>query len=193
MKKEIKQVNKYQNGFTLVETMFAIMILTFTIVGMMTVVSGSLFAARYAKDEITASYLMEEVIDSIRNDRDTLVFLQDTQSIDTAWTAFASKYSPCASSNGCYFDVLSSSTPAACSLSETNGKDLYYDPNASNTAFYTNDNGLGNSGKTKSGFQRKILFLQNGDQITVTVTVSWFNGNLPKSRSLSTTLMKWQS
>lgn len=194
--------NKQKNsGFTLVEVMFAIMILTFTIVAMMTAVSSSLFNSRYARDEITAGYLAEEVIDSIRNDRDASVFLQDTQLINNAWADFVAKYSNCSDPTGCYFDVLSSTSPTLCPFGQSNCIDLYYDETADSTAFYTNEDGLGNLNKTgvpkvKSGFQRKIIVKRNAsnqDEIDVTVTIYWKNGSIDKSRSLSTTLMKWQS
>lgn len=188
-----KNTRSISAGFTLVETMFAVMILTFTIVGMMTVVANSLFAARYARDEITATYLLQEVVDSIRNDRDTSVFLQNTQTVDDAWTDFVTKYNNCADSNtGCYFDVLNSNSITECS-SIDGCPNLYYDADASETQFYVNDDGLGNSGKTKTGFQRKIVATPNGaDEVNVSVTISWKNGGLPVSRSLSTTFMKWQ-
>lgn len=196
MNKNIKK-NKLniQQGFTLVETMFAVMMLTFTIVGMMTVVANSLFAARYARDEITTSYLLQEVVDYIRNDRDTSVFLQNTQTIDVAWNSFVTKYSNCSDENrGCYFDVLND-TLVLTECSYVDGCPyLYYDPNADTSAFYTNDDGIGNSGKTKTTFRRKINVIQiNGDELNVVVTISWQNGSLTKTRSLSTTLMKWQS
>jgi type II secretory pathway pseudopilin PulG len=178
-----------QCGFTLVETMFAVMILTFTIVGMMTVVANSLFAARYARDEITANYLLQEVVDYIRNDRDTTVFLES----GNTWDDFFAKYSNCGDqSSGCYFDVLSDSAinPTTCSLGGC--PNLYYDPNAYSTPFYVSDDGI-NTGKTKTNFKRKIVVLQNGtDEIDVTITIEWLNGNLPISRSLKTSFMKWQ-
>ena len=195
MKTQTIKINK---GFTLVETMFAVMILTFTIVGMMTVVSNSLFAARYSRDEITANYLLQEVIDYVRNDRDTTIFLQN----GVTWASFLSDYNNCISPmspDGCYFDVLSSPvtikkcTSGACPY-------LYYDKNADATPFYANDDGVGNIGvggiaKAKTSFQRKIVLAQNvsnPDEIDVTVTVTWKNGGLTMTRSLTTSLMKWQ-
>ena len=185
---------KNNKGFTLVETMFAVMILTFTIVSMMTVVANSLFAARYARDEITTSYLLQEVIDHIRNDRDTTVFLQNTQSIDAAWSDFINKYNNCSNEEtGCYFDVLSSPvTPVECS-SLNDCPYLYYDENANDGAFYVSDDGVGNLGKAITDFQRKIVVTQNGDELKILVTISWQNGSLTKTRSLSTSMMKWQS
>jgi len=69
-----KKIFKHNKGFTLVEAMFAIFILTFVIVQLMTVVSSSLYSARYAKQEIIMNFLIQEALDGIRNDRDSSVF-----------------------------------------------------------------------------------------------------------------------
>jgi len=180
-------------GFTLVETMVAVLILTLTIVSLMTVVSNSLFAARYARNDITAGYLLQEVIDDIRNDRDTSVFLQTAQPImSIAWTAFTTKYAPCLGPTGCFFDVIPGNTTiTACT--DTNCRKLFYNANAYTTPYYVYDDKSGNTGKVDSGFQRKIVVVQNGDEMQVTVTVFWKNGGLDKSRSLTNSLLKWQS
>lgn len=185
-------------GFTLVETMFAVLILTFTISVMMTVVANSLFAARYARDEITANYLLQEVIDYIRNDRDTTVFLGNG-----IWDNFYITYSNCSNTDGCYFDVLNNSTPKVCDFQpSSNGSKcpfLYYDAGADTTPFYTNDDKLynfdgGGLPKVKTNFQRKIIVKQNAnpDEIDVTVTVDWKNGSLDRKRELKTSFMNWQ-
>jgi len=182
--------SKLVSGFTLVETMFAVLILTFTISIMMTVVASSLFAARYARDEITANYLLQEVIDYIRNDRDTTVFLGNG-----TWSNFYQTYSDCSSENGCYFDVLSDNViPSACS--SPLGCPLYYNKNADTTPFYINDNGSGWVGYPDiiiTNFKRKIVVVQNEpDEVDVTVTVSWKNGSLDRKRELKTSFMNWQ-
>lgn len=181
-------------GFTLVETMFAVFILTFTIVGLMTVVANSLFAARYARDEITASYLLQEVVDYVRNDRDTTVFLGAVAG-PTTWANFLTKYNNC-SNDGCYFDVLNPNGSVEIKRCLSSGCPfLYYDAKADTTPFYVNDDGNGMSDMLKTNFQRKILVTQsseNSDEIDVAVTVYWKNGGLTKSRSLTTSLLKWQ-
>ncbi len=184
-------------GFTLVETMFAVFILTSTIVGLMTVVSNSLFAARYARDEITVNYLLQEVVDYIRNDRDTTVFLTD----GGTWANFQAKYSNCSDQGtGCYFNVLTSNgvvTPTQCPyLALGSGCPyLYYDKNADTTPFYVTDNGTNMGSMVKTNFRRKIVVKQNAtnpDEIDVIVTVDWLNGGLSMTRSLKTSFMKWQ-
>jgi len=177
-----------KKGFTLVEAMFAVFILTFTIVGLMTVVSNSLFAARYARDEITANYLLQEVVDYIRNDRDSSVFLKSAEgSSDTLWESFYTKYSLCNDSgSGCILDV---SKEEIKSCTETNCY-LYYDSSAQNKSFYNYDS---NDGK-KTKFRRQITVSHGGspDEITVYVKVMWKNGNKDKSIDLQTSLLRWQ-
>lgn len=176
------QTIKNNKGFTLVEVMSAILILTFTVVGTMTIVANSLFAARYARDEITANYLLQEVIDYIRNDRDTTVFLES----GGTWAGFSGNYNECSNSNGCYFDVSASSVDINNCPSD-GCPNLYYDESATNNVFYNYTTGI----ITK--FKRKIVVGQNGaDEIDVTVTVSWKNGSLDKTRELKTSFMNWQ-
>ena len=193
---------KKNSGFTLVEVLFAVLILTFTVTGLMTIVANSLFSARYAKDEITANYLLQEVVDYIRNDRDTTVFLGSGSDL---WNTFVEKYSNCSfDKGGCSFDVLKMLQSNSTALINSCGggcKPLFYDDsnsedNTKNTPFYVNDDGSGNIGKVKTNFIRKIVVTKsasNTNEMDVTVTVSWKNGSLDVSRSLSASFMNWRS
>jgi type II secretory pathway pseudopilin PulG len=101
LKIENKKISSHKGGFTLVEAMFAIFILTFVVVGLMTVVSSSLYSARYAKQEITMNFLIQEVLDGIRNDRDNNVFLGDEP-----WQDFVDKYTgACEENKGCQIEI----------------------------------------------------------------------------------------
>lgn len=168
------------SGFTLVEAMFAVLILSFVIVGMMAVVANSLFAARYARDEITANYLAQEVVDYVRNDRDTKVFWEGD------WGGFIYKYTNVNSLTncalGCTIDVYTSKiTPKANGL-------LYYNKNASNNSYYNHT-----VSNTPSKFTRKVETQKatDGNSMDVKVTISWKNGNSDKTREMKTTLMNW--
>ena len=59
-----------QRGFTLVETLAAISLITIAIVAPMALTVQSLQAAYYARDQITASNLAQEGIEAIRSVRD---------------------------------------------------------------------------------------------------------------------------
>lgn len=101
LKIENKKISSHKGGFTLVEAMFAIFILTFVVVGLMTVVSSSLYSARYAKQEITMNFLIQEALDGIRNDRDNKVFLGDEP-----WQDFVNKYTgACEEGVGCQIEI----------------------------------------------------------------------------------------
>jgi type II secretory pathway pseudopilin PulG len=96
-----KKIFKHNKGFTLVEAMFAIFILTFVIVQLMTVVSSSLYSARYAKQEITMNFLIQEALDGIRNDRDNRVFLGGV-----VWESFVDEYkNKCLENKGCQIEI----------------------------------------------------------------------------------------
>jgi len=58
------------SGFTLIETLVAVSILTMAIVAPMTLVSKSLSAAYYARDQIAAFHLAQEAIETVRHIRD---------------------------------------------------------------------------------------------------------------------------
>ena len=180
----IKNKLKNNKGFTLVEAMFAVLILSFVIVGMMTVVANDLFSARYARDEITANYLAQEVVDYIRNDRDTTVFWSDAVG---RWNTFVSHYSICTSGNPCHIDVLVLNN----NIISSGGGPLYYDATATNNSFYNYDTTV--TGSVESKFTRKVIVTSapDGNSIDVTVTVSWKNGNSDKTRVMTATLMNW--
>jgi len=57
-------------GFTLIETFVAISILTVAIVAPMMLAAKSLSVSYYVRDEVTAYYLAQEAIETIRNIRD---------------------------------------------------------------------------------------------------------------------------
>lgn len=59
-----------QGGFTILESIVAIFILSLSVSGVFSSVQQSLFQAAIAKDEVKAFYLAQEAIEVIRNKRD---------------------------------------------------------------------------------------------------------------------------
>ncbi len=57
-------------GFTLIETLVAISILTIALTGPLAIIAQALRSSYYSRDEITAYYLAQEAIEYIRNKRD---------------------------------------------------------------------------------------------------------------------------
>jgi prepilin-type N-terminal cleavage/methylation domain-containing protein len=66
----ISKIKKQQQGFTLLETLIAIFILTLAITGPIYIASFSLRNTIDSRDNISAQYLAEEAIEVIRNERD---------------------------------------------------------------------------------------------------------------------------
>ena len=66
---------KNNQGFTLLETMVAVTLLTIAIVAPMSLTTQALGSAYYARDQITASYLAQEGIEAVRSVRDANILL----------------------------------------------------------------------------------------------------------------------
>lgn len=206
-------VVKKNRGFTLIETLIAVFILTIALNGLFALIASSLFSARYARNEITANYLAQEIIDYIRNDRDTYAF-QMMADPNGGWANFLNHYRATVGSNcfvgfdslgGCEIDVTdidsgtglatvtSCVTPASSTFGSTNCKLLNYDESASNKSFYTYQNGV------PSNFKRQVILYQDAsspaglDQLIIKVTIEWRNGNIDRSRTLQTALLNWQN
>ena len=78
------------SGFTLVETLVAISILTSSIVVLMSVLASGVSNTTYAKNKIIAGYLAQEGIEQIRNMRDSAVLkaMNQGDTSNDGWVAF---------------------------------------------------------------------------------------------------------
>jgi len=189
------------SGFTIIEALVAIFILTISISSMLGVTASSISFAKYADNEIVSNYLLQEAVDYIRNDRDTIAFqMKDDPS--GGWNNFLTKYNSCLT-NLCdikvneshsvkppYNDVLSCGN-AGCEA-------LYYikdNANVSNPNFFYSHDGSGVlSNFTRSIKMEKIIVngIPNDNQIKITVTLDWKNGAGSKSQTLVSYLLNWQ-
>ncbi len=62
--------NKYTQGFTLLEMLFAVLIFSFALVSLMTIASKGVIATTTAKQQMAAQFLAEEALEVGRNVRD---------------------------------------------------------------------------------------------------------------------------
>lgn len=85
--KKNKNLNKGNKGFTLVETLVAISIFTMSILGLLIVLSNGISDIGYAKKKLAASYLAQEGIEYVRNERDNAV-LYNATSPQAGWDSF---------------------------------------------------------------------------------------------------------
>ncbi len=212
------QKNKsFSAGFTLIETMVAIFILTVAMGSLLSVTASSFYASRYAKNEMTVTYLLQEPIDYIRNDRDTIAFqaTDNTTATEGGWEAFLVKYGYveggqgafCFSSNGCYFEPADVADPLFLkdcgSSNPATGASgcpfLNYDEEGVHNGYYTYKTA---GGLSPSLFRRRILLSANPNNISedgvpeevdIRVIIEWTNGTLLKTRTLEASLLNWQS
>ncbi len=210
MPNNMKKINPQSNkGFTLVETLVALFILTLAVTALFALIANSFFSAQYAKNELAATYLAQEAVDYIRNDRDTTAFEQGD------WKKFLNHYG-WANSDLCFDD---SANHTGCSIDVTKfnwttqkadivldcDKDAlfgaskcpqyYLDSSPSSPAYFSYTN---NSTSTVVPMKRQITMTvakPNGideDELIIKVIVEWQNGSIVKSQTLQTSLLKWQ-
>ena len=162
-------IQKIKKGFTLVETMVAISLLTVSIIAPMALTTQSLQSAYYARDQIIASNLAQEGIELVRNHRDDNILLSAEGTptdilngipINQPFTVDATKT---------FATEIQSCGGSACPLLQTDG--ILY----------------GYSIGTTTPFLRTVLATYvnatNQDEIRLQITVTWQTGSYA-SRSI---------
>ncbi|MDQ5971516.1 MAG: hypothetical protein QG566_462 [Patescibacteria group bacterium] len=195
----MKKINfKTNKGFTLLETLIAIFIMVVAFTSLLSLMTTTMFSARYATNEITATYLAQEAVDYIRNDRDTTVI------IGGDWVGFLNRYgnyqstptTSCYAKSGCYFDVTDMTyTITPCMASPGSCPNLNYEENPVSSGYYIS---TPSSTSISTKFKRTVTLeggnIVNGipEELMITVKVDWMNGSRPRSQTLRASLLKWQ-
>jgi len=168
-------------GFTLIETFVAIVILTTAIAGPLTLAQRSLASAIYSRDQITAFYFAQEAIEFVKNTRD------ENNIKGLAWL---SGLQNCLSPNNCGIDATASNRdPKIIACPDTNSCLL---------GFKTDLYGY-RTDWSKSNFTRivKITPLPIGtdpnlaNEALVSVTMSWRTGTISKDFTINDYIYNW--
>ena len=150
-------------GFTLVETLVAIAILTLSIAGTFTAVQGGLATSIYARDQVTAFYLIQDAVEYIRNVRDdNALFNLNGGNVD-----WLNGLSACFSPNVCAIDTSSTNITSVVGASPTLSLD-------NSGRFGYNNSGI------SSRFSRDIT-IQNivlGREAAMYITVKWTTSSM---------------
>lgn len=168
------KVSNNNKGFTLVESLVAIAILTVAILGTFTAVQGSLRSSSMVKDRIIAFYMTQEAMEYIKNIRDENILLS-IATPSTNWLKGLSAVStdPCwygvagVGQKTCRIDVgaASPNNIVACSgscpvLNRSSTTDLLG---------YTSGTGW-----VPTNFTRSIQLTNvANNEVAVTITISW--------------------
>lgn len=188
-------------GFTLVETLIAIFIFSMSITALFALSGTTTNSGQYSKNDIVATYLAQEAVDIIRNDRDSIIFQKFNQGGSTDWAGFISKYDLCFDSNlGCEIDAFTKSVypcsgfdddgfPACTSIS------IYRDTTSTpNVDYYGIDPTNLITPIDLTSFRRKIVLYNNPNgtnSLVVVATITWKNWTSNKTKVFTETLYDW--
>lgn len=175
-------------GFTLVETLVAISILSLSIMGAFTAIQSALQKSSFAKDQITAFYLTQEAVEFIRNKRDsnTLDAIKNNH-LPAYWMSGIAEtgvpLDPCSSGSVCRVSAPENSL-VRCGGTGTCPV-LKQDPD---TGLYRYD--IGNVTR----FNREVsIRIVSAVEVVVTVKITWTSGTFTKTLIVEEYLMNWQS
>ncbi len=192
--KSLKKFNTKKDGFTLVETLVALLIFTVSILSVMSVLTSGISNTTYVKQKTTAGYLAQEGIEYIRNMRDTFA-IYDASGAQTGWTSFVDYLlgASCDRADGCYFnnsglDYNDPSQPMTrLIVTGCNGScpNLKYDPQTGKYD-YASVSGV------DSGLSRKISITQiDANEIQISSTVYWQQGSGSYNITFTEHLFNW--
>ncbi|HXK40185.1 MAG TPA: prepilin-type N-terminal cleavage/methylation domain-containing protein [Candidatus Paceibacterota bacterium] len=163
-----------RRGFTLVETLVAITVLVLGVTAPLTLGSQGLTASRVARDQVVATYLIQEAIEYIRNTRDTNAL---------SGTSWLSGLSEC-TTGGCRIDV------PADAVESCSGTCPALDYN-DGTGLYGYNSG---SGWEPTKLLRTVALEETvpGIEAKITVTVAWQDGLAGRTITTDEHLLNWQ-
>ena len=181
-------------GFTLVETLVAIAILTMTIVGPYQITGSVLSSAYIARDQLVATGLAQEGIEYIRAIRDSNYLYNVHNTASLAWlSGLDGTNGPNCFTNGCVVDPTQypASVPfvAGTSVIDCGSGDA----TCSTKPLYISSANLYNqqSSGTATPFVRKVLLRTvNSNETEITVTVTWSNHGV-HTVTLKENLQNW--
>jgi prepilin-type N-terminal cleavage/methylation domain-containing protein len=184
-------VKNKKSGFTLLETLVAVLILSTSIVGPLSIASRSLHNSITAKDQISAFFLAQDALEFIRFARDTNALKGDNWLTGAGSTSGGINLTPCTGANGCYLDSTLNSPTAPTACTSAVCPTINYS-NTSSLFTYAAANGTTILG---TQFVRQVLLttvVANVEE-KITIVVSWNDsGNNPHSVTVVENIFAWQ-
>lgn len=178
-------ITLHKSGFTLVEILVSISILSMAILATFTAVSQSLKATNFSEDQIIAYHLADEALEYVRNKRDSNA-IQHIVALGSGSTyGWLTGISNLCTTTSCYVDV-SNDTIAACSGNAASCPVLLYGTSGQYNGLYQYTSGVGTI------YKRSItMTMINATEASFVVTVSWTAQNVSKSYTQTMVLKNW--
>lgn len=191
MKKNILQPHIH-SGFTLLEMLFAVIIFSFALVSLIGITGKGVATTVGAKDQLTAQFLAEELLEVARNTRDQNYLIRFSAAGGNPAQDWLNGLSVCEEDTPCDIDYPSDGQPVLEPCPSDPCGPLYELPGG----VFTADE---NSGGDRSRFSRGLVIKTTTnptsgeiDQVDATATVYWNQKALSRSYTLSTGLTDWQ-
>jgi prepilin-type N-terminal cleavage/methylation domain-containing protein len=180
--------HSFKKGFTLVEAMVSIAILSLALLGPFYAAQQSLTASNTAKDQLTASMLGQEAIEYVRSIRDgDYLYISSNQGTTRTWMygLDGSGGTPnCFAPNMCTVDP-EQQIVTACPGGNCSPYPLYI--NAATDLYNQSNSGM------PTTFVRSVqLTTISATEVKVVATVGWKYHNQPFSSSITEYLDNWQ-
>lgn len=176
-------MNRYQKkfGFTLVEILVAISILSISILATFTAVQGALRSTNFSEDQIIAYYLADEALEYVRNKRDSNG-IQHINALGSGSTYnWLTDISPVCST-ACYVDIPNN-TITACSSNASSCPLLLYNTNTGLYQYVSGNNTV---------YRRALsVTAVNATEVSVDVSVSWTAQGISKVHTQKLVLRNW--
>ncbi len=181
----------YPRGFTLVEMMVAIAILTISIVGPFIVAESSYQAAASSRDQLTASYLAQEAVEYVRSIRDNnYLAVYPAHATPSQWLA---GLSACMTPKVCTVDPTGNAVPTTCTDGTCAGTPL----NLSSSDIYNQASQSSTNLPTR--FVRRVSICtgttcsaaMSQDEAVVTVVVTWATAHRTFTTTVADHFFNW--
>jgi len=173
-----------KRGFTLLETLVALSVLTSAILGPLSLAAYSIRSAGSSQNQFTAFYLAQEAMEYVRNRRDSNALQNKSNWLD-GLVPFAGAI--CENENGCYIDpTLSDSNPSSITSCQTSGcPKLRYNAAAGIYSY--------NSADPETIFTSKVkLTWVSAYEEKIEVTISWQDRGVFRSFTFEEDILDWQ-
>lgn len=178
-----------KKGFTIIETLIAIFILITAVLVPLTIASKGILYSNIIRDQSTASYLAQEAIEYIRQQRDNQALVVNGGG---SWANLISQFTQCTAGKFCTIDTITGSIQqCAGALCPALNQDLASVITAPTAYAYGYDGSW-----TPTKFTRTINIDNDttlaNHEAKVTVTMSWLTNGVARQFTIYEYISNWQ-